>query len=152
MEESSTEQSAVPQGVGSSDVSKARLKKPVKPDVEEHKAAIEQLQQEMHKRRTKMEELKHLIDQKRLSGGGPEVSKARATLNDINQRFRAELVSDSRITYSIRQELDTCQNFAELWLSWGLERSSKCRQLIRFHLKAISADRAKQTALCFRAS
>lgn len=71
---------------------KLRLKKPVKPDVEEHKAAVEQLQQEMQKRRARVEEIKQIIDQKRQSGGGPEVSRARAKLNELSSGFKAELV------------------------------------------------------------
>lgn len=88
--ESSPSETVAPE---SNTAHKPRLKKPVKPGVEEHKAAIEQLQQEMQKRRTRLDEIKSLIDQKRQAGGGPEVLKARGKLNDLSSRFKAELVS-----------------------------------------------------------
>ena len=72
-----------------------RLKKPVKPDVEEHKAAVEQLQLEMNRRRARIDEIKQTIEQKKQAGAGPEVQQARAKLNQLSSSFRAELVSTS---------------------------------------------------------
>lgn len=72
--------------------SKPRMKKPVKPDVEEHKAAVEQLQNEMQKRRARVEEIKQAIDQKRQFDGGPEFQKAKSKLNQLSSSFKAQLV------------------------------------------------------------
>lgn len=75
-----------------SPASKPRLKKPLKPDVEEHKAAVEQLQSEMAKRKTRMEEIKQAIEQKRNFDGGPEFQQARSKLNQLSASFKAQLV------------------------------------------------------------
>lgn len=73
--------------------SKPRLKKPLKPDVEEHKAAVEQLQGEMQKRKARVDEIKQAIDQKRNFDGGPEFQKARSKLNQLSSSFKAQLVT-----------------------------------------------------------
>ncbi len=75
--------------------SKPRMKRPVKPDVEEHKAAVEQLQNEMQKRKARVDEIKQTIDQKRNFDGGPEFQKARSKLNQLSSSFKAQLVSSS---------------------------------------------------------
>ena len=74
--------------------SKPKMRKPVKPDVEEHKAALEQLQSEMNKRKARVEEIKQTIDQKKQFDGGPEFQKVKAKLNQLSSAFKAELVSD----------------------------------------------------------
>ena len=74
---------------------KPRMKRPVKPDVEEHKAAVEQLQNEMHKRKARVDEIKQAIDQKRNFDGGPEFQKARNKLNQLSSSFKSQLVSSS---------------------------------------------------------
>ena len=77
------------------DAAKKRLKRPVKPNVEEHKAAVDQLQDELNKRRDRSEALRGLIDQKRgQSGGGPEAQAARNKLNEFSTSFKTELVSE----------------------------------------------------------
>lgn len=76
---------------------KPKLKKPVKPDVEEHKAAVEKLQQEFNRRRDRMDQLKQLIDHKRNAGDSPEVAEARKRLNQLTANFKAELVSSVSI-------------------------------------------------------
>ena len=72
--------------------SKPRMKRPIKPDVEEHKAAVEQLQNEMQKRKARVDEIKQTIDQKRNFDGGPEFQKARSKLTQLSSSFKAQLV------------------------------------------------------------
>lgn len=83
--------------------SKPRMKRPVKPDVEEHKAAVEQLQNEMHKRKARVDEIKQAIDQKRNFDGGPEFQKARSKLNQLSSSFKAQLESKK----TLREELNS---------------------------------------------
>jgi len=86
----------VPQGdsVPEPSTSKPKMRKPVKPDVEEHKAAVDQLQSEMNKRKARVEAIKQTIDQKKQFDGGPELQKVKAKLNQMSSGFKAELVSE----------------------------------------------------------
>jgi hypothetical protein len=74
--------------------SKPKMRKPVKPDVDEHKAALAQLQSELNKRKARVEAIKQAIDQKRQFDGGPEFQKVKAKLNQLATGFKAELVSE----------------------------------------------------------
>lgn len=99
------EQAAVAEAAApeAQEVPKPRLKKPVKPDVEEHKAAVEKLQQEFNRRRDRMDQLKQLIDHKRNAGDSPEVAEARKRLNQLTANFKAELEKKK----GVREELQT---------------------------------------------
>ena len=82
-------------------------RKPVKPDVEEHKAAVEQLQAEMNKRKARVEAIKQAIDQKKQFDGGPEFQKVKAKLNQLSSAFKAELVSEQHFS-ACCDEIDAC--------------------------------------------
>lgn len=96
--ESHEEANSVPEA----STSKPKMRKPVKPDVEEHKAAVDQLQSEMNKRKARVEAIKQTIDQKRQSDGGPEFQKVKAKLNQLSSAFRTELEKKK----SLREELN----------------------------------------------
>lgn len=63
--------------------------------MEEHKGLVDGLQDELNRRRERSEALKHLIEQKRSSGGSPDTQKAKTKLQELSSSFRAEVVSSS---------------------------------------------------------
>lgn len=77
-----------------------RLKKPVKPDKDAHKAAVDTLQEEMNRRRTRSEALRGQIDQRRQHGSSPEVVEARNKQNALTTSWRSEAVSPSHPPHS----------------------------------------------------
>ena len=86
--------------------SKPKLRKPVKPDVEEHRAAVDQLQNEMQKRRARIDEIKQTIDQKRNFDSGPEFQQARSKLNQLSSSFKEQLVPFSNCPGILHDSID----------------------------------------------